>query len=158
MLKEDILIGAEESGGIGVKGHIPERDGILNSLLFLEAVTTAGKTPSRLLTELHHEFGEFHFGRRDLQMDVESGMTLVRGLATDPPASFAGYEVSSVETLDGTKLVFGDESWLLFRQSGTEPVLRIYAEATSREKMEQLLQEGERRPEEPDQTRHGVAS
>lgn len=144
MLKEDILIGAEESGGIGVKGHIPERDGILNSLLFLEAVTTAGKKPSQLLTELHREFGEFHFGRRDLQMDVDAGMSLVASLATNPRASFAGYEVSSVETLDGTKLVFGDESWLLFRQSGTEPVLRIYAEATSREKMETLLQEGER--------------
>ena len=144
MLKEDILIGAEESGGIGVKGHIPERDGILNSLLFLEAVITTGKTPSQMLTELHREFGEFHFGRRDLQMDVESGMRLVASLAANPPASFAGYEVNSVETLDGTKLVLGDESWLLFRQSGTEPVLRIYAEATSREKMEKLLQEGER--------------
>ncbi len=144
MLKEDILIGAEESGGIGLKGHIPERDGILNSLLFLEAVVTAGKKPSQMLTELHREFGEFHFGRRDLQMDVESGMRLVAGLATNPPASFAGYEVSSVQTLDGTKLCFADESWVLFRQSGTEPVLRIYAEATSREKMNSLLEEGEK--------------
>src|SRR5688500_2717478 len=68
MLKDDILIGAEESGGIGVKGHIPERDGILNSLLFLEATTTADKPPSQMLQELHQEFGEFHFGRRDLHL------------------------------------------------------------------------------------------
>ena len=144
MLKEDILIGAEESGGIGLKGHIPERDGILNSLLFLEAIVTSGKKPSQMLTDLHREFGEFHFGRRDLQVDVESGMKLVASLATNPPATFAGYEVTSVETLDGTKLGFADESWLLFRQSGTEPVLRIYSEATSVEKMEHLLQKGER--------------
>lgn len=144
MLNEDILIGAEESGGIGVKGHIPERDGILNSLLFLEAIVTSGMKPSQMLTELHREFGEFHFGRRDLQMDVDAGMSLVASLATNPPAKFAGYDVSSVETLDGTKLCFADESWLLFRQSGTEPVLRIYAEATSVEKMEQLLNEGQR--------------
>ena len=77
MLKEDILIGAEESGGIGVKGHIPERDGLLNSLLFLEAIVAAGKTPSEMLRELHREFGEFHFGRRDLHIEVEQGMKLV---------------------------------------------------------------------------------
>jgi phosphomannomutase len=144
MLKEDILIGAEESGGIGLKGHIPERDGILNSLLFLEAIVTSGKKPSQMLAELHREFGEFHFGRRDLQMDVEAGMRLVASLASNPPATFAGSEVSSVETLDGAKLDFADESWLLFRQSGTEPVLRIYAEATSIEKMNSLLDQGEK--------------
>lgn len=144
MLKIDILIGAEESGGIGVKGHIPERDGILNSLLFLEAIVSAGKKPSEMLAELHREFGEFHFGRRDLKMEVASGMALVADLATNPPVTIAGYKVSSVETLDGTKLVFDDESWLLFRQSGTEPMLRVYSEATSREKMSQLLDEGEK--------------
>lgn len=144
MLKEDVLIGAEESGGIGVKGHIPERDGILNSLLFLEAIVAAGKKPSEMLADLHREFGEFHFGRGDLKMEVASGMALVAELATNPPATIAGYEVSSVETLDGTKLVFDDESWLLFRQSGTEPVLRVYSEATSPEKMSQLLDDGKK--------------
>src|SRR5258708_22102524 len=77
MLKDDILIGAEESGGIGVKGHIPERDGILNSLLFLEAVVTAGKSPSQMLRELHDEFGEFHFGRRDLRVETSVGQELI---------------------------------------------------------------------------------
>src|SRR5262249_31792441 len=139
MLKEDILIGAEESGGIGVKGHIPERDGILNSLLFLEAVVTAGKPPSEMLRELHEEFGEFHFGRRDLHMEVSRGQELVARLAQQPPTEFTGLAVVSVETLDGTKLIFDDDSWLLFRQSGTEPVLSIYSEATSVEKMNALL-------------------
>ncbi len=131
MLREDILIGAEESGGIGVRGHIPERDGILNSLLFLEAVAASGRTPTEMVREMHREFGEFYFGRRDLHTEVARGQALIESLATKPPAVVGPYTVESVETLDGTKLVFGDESWLLFRQSGTEPVLRVYAEATS---------------------------
>jgi phosphomannomutase len=143
MLKEDILLGAEESGGIGVKGHIPERDGILNSLLFLEAIVTTGKTPSEMLSDLHREFGEFHFGRRDLDVEVQRGLELVRSLASHPPSDFAGYWVAGLETMDGTKLLFKDESWVLFRQSGTEPVLRIYAEATSKEMMIALLDAAE---------------
>jgi phosphomannomutase len=142
MLREDILIGAEESGGIGVRGHLPERDGILNSLLFLEAVVASGKTPTELVREMHREFGEFYFGRRDLHLEVARGLALVESLATRPPASAGQFAVESVETLDGSKLVFGDESWLLFRQSGTEPVLRVYAEATSEEKMQTLLDHG----------------
>ncbi|MEP6635917.1 MAG: phosphoglucomutase/phosphomannomutase family protein [Acidobacteriota bacterium] len=143
MLKDDILIGAEESGGIGVKGHIPERDGILNSLLLLEAIVTAGTTPSEMLAELHREFGEFHFGRRDLKLEVAKGMELVKKLADKSPTKVVDFEVVNVQAVDGTKLLFADESWLLFRQSGTEPMLRIYAEATSVEKMKALLDAGE---------------
>lgn len=142
MLREDILIGAEESGGIGVRGHIPERDGILNSLLFLEAIAASGKTPTELVREMHREFGEFYFGRRDLHIEIERGSALVKSLGERPPAAVGPHAVALVETLDGTKLVFGDESWLLFRQSGTEPVLRVYSEATSVEKMHALLDEG----------------
>jgi phosphomannomutase len=142
MLREDILIGAEESGGIGVRGHIPERDGVLNSLLFLEAIVASGKTPTELVTEMHREFGEFYFGRRDLHTEVARGLALVESLATKSPASIERHAVQSVETLDGTKLLFADESWLLFRQSGTEPVLRVYAEATSKEMTHALLEEG----------------
>jgi phosphomannomutase len=142
MLRGDILIGAEESGGIGVRGHLPERDGILNSLLFLEAVAVAGRTPTELVREMHREFGEFYFGRRDLHTEVARGLALVESLGERPPAAAGPYPVTSVETLDGAKLVFGDESWLLFRQSGTEPVLRVYAEATSTQKMHELLEEG----------------
>jgi len=144
MLKEDILLGAEESGGIGVKGHIPERDGILNSLLFLEAIVASGKRPSEMLAELHQEFGEFHFGRKDLHMDVSQGQELVARLAEQAPVEMAGYKVTSANTMDGTKLMFDDESWLLFRQSGTEPVLRVYSEATSIAKMNTLLSAGEK--------------
>ena len=143
MLKDDILIGAEESGGIGVKGHIPERDGILNSLLFLEAVITAGVTPSEMLRQLHQEFGEFHFARKDLRVEPGPGQQLVNGLAQAPPPEIAGFKVVDVETMDGTKLLFDDESWLLFRQSGTEPALRIYSEATSLAKANALLSAGE---------------
>jgi phosphomannomutase len=143
MLKEDILLGAEESGGIGVKGHIPERDGVLNSLLFLEAIISAGKSPSEMLRELHREFGEFYFSRRDLHMPVARGQELESRLAQKPPHELAGYEVSDVQTLDGAKLIFKDESWLLFRQSGTEPVLRVYAEATSTAKRNALLDAGQ---------------
>ncbi|HEY0172376.1 MAG TPA: phosphoglucomutase/phosphomannomutase family protein [Pyrinomonadaceae bacterium] len=142
MLREDILVGAEESGGIGVRGHIPERDGILNSLLFLEAIAASGKTPAEMVGEMHREFGEFYFGRRDLRTEVARGLALVESLAAKPPAAAGPHAVESVETMDGTKLVFGDESWLLFRQSGTEPVLRVYSEATSVEKMNALLGEG----------------
>jgi phosphomannomutase len=91
---------------------------------------------------MHREFGEFYFGRRDLHTEVARGLALVESLATRPPAVVGEYNVESVETLDGTKLLFSDESWLLFRQSGTEPVLRVYAEATSTEKMRALLDEG----------------
>jgi phosphomannomutase len=142
MLREDILLGAEESGGIGVKGHIPERDGLLNSLLLLEAIIYAGRTPAEMVREMHREFGAFYYDRRDLHIDVARGMSLVEQLSVAPPATLAGYDVQHVEKLDGAKLVFADESWLLFRQSGTEPVLRIYAEATSLEKRDALLEQG----------------
>jgi phosphomannomutase len=142
MLSNEILIGAEESGGIGVAGHIPERDGILNCLLLLEAVVMSGRTPSEMVREMHREFGEFYFDRRDLKCDVERGKDLVASLAQSPPVEIAGYPVASVENLDGTKLLFDDESWLLFRQSGTEPLLRIYSEAISKAKASALLDAG----------------
>jgi len=142
MLREDVLLGAEESGGIGVKGHIPERDGILNSLLLLEAIATTGKPPTEMVREMHREFGEFYFGRRDLHIEVSHGQSLVSALASSPPTKFAGHSVCGIENLDGAKLLFDDESWLLFRQSGTEPVLRIYSEATSTAKMNALLESG----------------
>jgi len=142
MLRADILIGAEESGGIGVKGHLPERDGILNSLLFLEAIVTAGQPPSEMVKEMHREFGEFYYGRRDIHIEVARGLSLVAQLAQSPPAELAGHAVQGVATMDGTKLSFDDESWLLFRQSGTEPMLRTYCEATSVAKMRALLNAG----------------
>ncbi|MCI0387277.1 MAG: phosphoglucomutase/phosphomannomutase family protein [Acidobacteria bacterium] len=140
----DFLVGGEESGGIGVRGHIPERDGIFNSLMLLEAVLAAGKKPSEIVRDIWQEFGEFHFERRDLHLPIESGQKLVSDLQENTPDSFAGCQVVNVATLDGTKLIFEDESWILFRQSGTEPVLRVYCEATSIEKMMKMIDEGVR--------------
>src|SRR5262245_9365200 len=140
----DFLIGGEESGGIGVRGHIPERDGIFNSMLLLEAVLAAGKKPSAIVRDIWHEFGEFHFERRDLHVPIEAGLKLVSDLRENAPVKFAGHKVAGIATLDGTKLIFDDDSWILFRQSGTEPVLRIYCEATSVEKMVMMMDEGEK--------------
>lgn len=138
----DFLVGGEESGGIGVRGHIPERDGIFNCLLLLEAVLAAGKKPSEIVRDIWREFGEFHFERRDLHAPIEAGQKLVSDLRENTPDSFAGYKVVNIATLDGTKLIFEDDSWILFRQSGTEPLLRIYCEATSVEKMTKMIDEG----------------
>jgi phosphomannomutase len=140
----DFLVGGEESGGIGVRGHIPERDGIFNSLMLLEAVLASGKKPSEIVRDIWREFGEFHFERRDLHVPIEAGQKLVSDLRENTPDSFAGCGVVDVATLDGTKLIFEDESWILFRQSGTEPLLRIYCEATSVEKMMKMIDEGVR--------------
>jgi phosphomannomutase len=97
-----------------------------------------------MLRDLHREFGEFHFGRRDLQIEVEQGIRLIKGLASQPPSKFAGRKVMDVQTVDGVKLVFDDESWQLLRQSGTEPALRIYAEAPSVNQVNQLLDEAQK--------------
>ena len=96
-----------------------------------------------MVKAMHKEFGEFYFDRRDFHCEVARGQELVAQLAAQPPAEVAGHKVRGVETLDGTKLVFEDESWLLLRQSGTEPVLRVYSEATSVAKVRELLTAGE---------------
>ncbi|MBL8170621.1 MAG: phosphoglucomutase/phosphomannomutase family protein [Acidobacteria bacterium] len=140
----DFLTGGEESGGIGVRGHIPERDGVFNCLLLLEAVLTFGKKPSEIVRDIWNEFGEFHFERRDLHVPIEAGQKLVTQMREQTPDTFAGYKVTGTATLDGSKLIFEDESWILFRQSGTEPVLRVYCEATSVEKMTKMIEEGVR--------------
>ncbi len=140
----DFLIGGEESGGIGTSIHIPERDGVFNCLLLLEAVLQFGLKPSELVRAIWKEFGEFHFERRDLHVPIENGQQLVETMRSNTPSEFAGYKVVNVATLDGSKLIFEDESWILFRQSGTEPILRVYCEATSIAKMTKLIEEGER--------------
>lgn len=140
MLSDDILIGGEESGGIGVRGHLPERDGILNSLLFAEAIIASEKKPSQWLADIWQEFGKFCYDRVDLKIDIERGKAFVAAIKDAPPVDLAGEKVTEVATLDGTKLIFADESWLLLRQSGTEPVLRLYCESSSDEKVAKILQ------------------
>lgn len=142
MLKEEILIGGEESGGIGLSRHMPERDGIFLNLLMLDLLATSGKTPTELIRDMWKEFGEFHFGRRDLHVAIEAGQTVIKTLQVSPPPVFAGRKVQGVGALDGTKLLLEKDSWILFRQSGTEPVLRVYCEAPSLAAVDEILGAG----------------
>lgn len=140
MLEHDILMGGEESGGLGVKGHIPERDGILMGLLLLEAMAMSGKGLRALLEETMDEIGHFHYSRIDLPIENQAKQELVQGLARGGIESIAGHQVTSTNFSDGFKFIFGDGSWLLIRPSGTEPVLRLYSEANDPAKVSALLE------------------
>ncbi len=141
--EEPFLIGGEESGGIGVAGHIPERDGILSALLLLEALATEEKTLAALLKGLEAEVGPHFYRRLDLKLaGVEEALEVGRRIGAEPPAGFEGLHVKEVQTLDGVKLVAEDGSWLLMRPSGTEPVLRLYAEAQTVDQVSRLLDWG----------------
>ena len=144
MLTQDVLIGGEESGGIGVKGYMPERDGILNGLLLLEALAARRQKLSTILRELEQAYGAWHYGRRDLHMTMPKVDRLFARLAASPPTAIAGVRVRQVSTLDGVKLIGRDDSWLLFRRSGTEPIVRIYAETPQRTRLSRLLEFGVR--------------
>jgi phosphomannomutase len=140
MLEHDILMGGEESGGLGVKGHIPERDGILMALLLLEAMAMSGKGLWRLLEETMDEIGHFHYARIDLPIENEAKQLLVAELAAGGITQIAGFQVVQHNFSDGFKYIFQDGSWLLIRPSGTEPVLRLYSEAGDPAKVALLLQ------------------
>ncbi len=142
MLQQDILIGGEESGGIGLSRHMPERDGIFLNLLMLDLLAVSGKKPTELIHDMWKEFGEFHFGRRDLHISIDAGLSVVQSLKSTPPAEFAGRRVENVGTLDGSKVFLEKDSWILFRQSGTEPLLRVYCEAPSKAAVEEILAAG----------------
>ncbi len=144
MLNEDILIGGEESGGISIQGHIPEGDGILMGLLLLEIVANSGACLNDLVEELLAEVGPAHYQRTDLRLNRPvSKAQMTRQLLDNIPASIGGEKVSDVATTDGVKYILSDDSWLLIRPSGTEPVLRVYAEGRSNEIVKSLLQYGE---------------
>jgi phosphomannomutase len=139
MLEEDVLIGGEESGGIGVKGYLPERDGILNGLLLLEAMAVSRQTLSSLLGRLERRYGRWAYGRQDLHLTRPQVERLFTRLTRQPPTSLAGVPVVKANPLDGVKLIGRDDSWLLFRRSGTEPIVRIYAETPHRTRLARLL-------------------
>lgn len=139
MLARDILIGGEESGGIAVKGHLPERDGILNSLFLAEVMAETGKTLGEMVADLNAEFGPHHYGRVDLTVPRASAQRALGRAASLRNRRLAGLKVTSLQDLDGIKLFFGDTAWLLVRASGTESVLRLYAEAASPEQVQDLL-------------------
>lgn len=138
MLKEDILIGGEEAGGISVKGYIPERDGILLGFLLIEAAAAYGKTLGRILDEMAEEIGHYVYERRDLHLDLARKERLMQGLVQTPLQTLGGKSVLSTEAGDGTKLEFAD-GWVIFRSSGTEPIVRVYCEAQSREAVAAIL-------------------
>ena len=144
MLNNDILIGGEEANGIGSKLHfIPERDGIFNALLLLEAIDSFGLKPSQLIEKIHKEFGSFYYDRIDLCIqNSEIGKDFVEKLKLAPPKEINGSKIKDVQTLDGTKLIFADDSWLLFRASGTELLLRIYCEGKSKDFVASMLSAG----------------
>jgi phosphomannomutase len=121
---------------------MPERDGIFLNLLMLDLLAVSGKKPTELIHDMWKEFGEFHFGRRDLHIPIEAGMSVVQTLKSAPPAVFAGRKVQNIGTLDGCKVFLEKDSWILFRQSGTEPLLRVYCEAGSKREVEEILGAG----------------
>ena len=151
MLEGDILIGGEESGGIGISRHLPERDGLLNSLLIANVMADEKKTLGELVAALQQEFGEHQYGRIDMHIDNElkqSAITRAAGLK--PGDTMAGVNVLRAEDLDGIKFFLENpacagrpnaaETWLLLRASGTEPLLRVYCESCSTESVQQILE------------------
>lgn len=139
MLIEDVLIGGEESGGIGMRGHLPERDGILNGLLLVRMCEEENCTLQELVARLLESVGPHYFARVDLKLtDHEKALTN-RRLKDDPPRELAGQSIVRISDIDGLKFFFEHEEWLMVRASGTEPVLRLYAEAGSPEQVQNYL-------------------
>ncbi len=142
MLKGDVLLGAEESGGIGFPGHIPERDGIAAGLMLLELLATERVSVNKLLAKLEKQFGPHRYGRIDTHYPLEKRASLMDFLKNNPPGKLLRSPLVNMKTFDGVKFVAQDTSWLMLRGSGTEPVLRIYAEAKSDAGVQQLLKLG----------------
>jgi phosphomannomutase len=139
MINDDVLVGGEESGGIAVKGHIPERDGIWMGLLIFEFMAKTGKTLKELIVELYEKVGSFDFDRDDLHIKEEQKVAVIEKCENDPYQSFGDYKVQSIETIDGYKFYLSDTEWVMIRPSGTEPVLRVYAQAPDASKVRSIL-------------------
>jgi phosphomannomutase len=142
MLAENALIGGEESGGFGFRGHLPERDGILAGIYLLDFMVRLNKTPSELVEYLYSRVGPHHYHRVDLEFPPAERERIIDSLAHARPNSLADIEVVKVNTIDGFHFLLADGSWLLIRFSGTEPILRIYAESHSIEEVKRLLESG----------------
>lgn len=139
MINEDVLMGGEESGGIAIKGHIPERDGIWIGLTLLEFMAKSGKTLEGLIDEVYDLVGEFAFERDDLRLHEKQKDQIVKNCQDGIYKSFGEYRVKRLETMDGFKYILNDYEWVMIRPSGTEPVLRTYAESDTPEHAKDIL-------------------
>ena len=144
MQAENAVIGGEESGGYGFRGHVAERDGILAGLYFLDFMVRTGKKPSELLAYLYSKVGPHYYQRIDAEFPEAERQTIINRLRDNPPESIEDVKVSKIDTADGFRYILADNSWLLIRFSGTEPVLRIYAESSSDARVEKLLEAGKK--------------
>jgi len=143
MMETDAVMGGEESGGFGFRGHIPERDGLLAGLYFADMIVQAGKPLSVILADIFAKVGEHYYDRRDVTLDRDNFVSVKEGtsarFASNPPKKIAGRKVERTRTDDGFKFYFNDGSWVLVRFSGTEPLLRVYSEAGSPGEVEELI-------------------
>ena len=142
MLTEDVLIGGEESGGIGMRGYLPERDGILNGLMLLEAMAVRGQTLEAMVRQLERRYGRWHSDLQNFHLTPAQVDRLFDRLPRWRPARLAGLAVREFSAMDGHKVILEDDSWLLFRRSGTEPIVRIYAETPTRSRLPELMRAG----------------
>jgi phosphoglucomutase len=140
-LRGQIIFGGEESACIAVKDHLPEKDGIFAGLLVAEMLATSGKSLTELRTDLFREYGERMGTQKNISLTPEREKKLKK-LLKNPPAKLDSRRVESTETIDGLKLDFADDDWLLLRRSGTEPLIRCYAEAGSKKDMRKLMSAG----------------
>ena len=143
MIEEDAIVAGEESGGYAFRGHIPERDGVLSGLLLLDYVVRTGKPPSQLLAELYEELGPHEYDRVDVTLREEEREAIAANAAAAEPPEIAGLRVVSRDTLDGYRFTLEGGWWLLLRFSGTEPLLRIYAELPSADLVRQAIGQGQ---------------
>ena len=148
MMERQILVGGEESGGIGIQRHLPERDGLLNSLLLANVMADEGKSLGQLVAALQEEYGPHYYARRDLTVPNDVKEAAIVRAADVSTTALGRYKILRKETLDGVKFFLdtpiqdkGAEAWLLLRSSGTEPLMRIYTEASSPELVQELLEE-----------------
>ena len=144
MRTEDILIGGEESGGIGYRGYIPERDGLLIALLFIQMLAARRDGIIKIMKDIEKEYGKFYYWRRDTAYPFKKKETLIPTLTKNPPSKILGRKVVEVKSFDGIKFILDDLSWLILRFSGTESILRIYAEASSTAGAMKIVEAGRR--------------